>query len=205
MPFEYSITEDRYTFVGEQSRQVLGLEPDKLRTSTDWEALIHPDDRHSKLKECQEAITHRADHECRLRLVRPDGTSVVIHQTMKMVREKDSVPLAVGFMHDITSDARNDAIQNARLAIAEKATSVGFDELIRSLLDEAEILTESEISFFHFVHEDQLHLILQEWSTNTRKMCAIRNSGTHYPLEKAGIWADCVRTGEVVKSQVRRV
>lgn len=66
-------------------------------------------------------------------------------------------------------------------------------ELLRMFLDEAELLTESRIGFYHFVEEDQQTLSLQMWSTNTLRWCAAPGAGTHYPIEQAGVWVDCVR------------
>ena len=47
--------------------------------------------------------------------------------------------------------------------------------------------------FFHFFDEDQQNLTLQAWSTNTlENMCTAQGKGVHYPIEQAGVWADCV-------------
>jgi PAS domain S-box-containing protein len=37
-------------------------------------------------------------------------------------------------------------------------------------------------------------ILLQAWSTNTLKsMCTAREKGSHYGVEEAGVWADCIR------------
>ncbi len=41
---------------------------------------------------------------------------------------------------------------------------------------------------------DQKTLSLQQWSTRTLKeFCRTAGKGLHYPLEQAGVWADCAR------------
>jgi len=82
----------------------------------------------------------------------------------------------------------------ARLRISEFARSHSLDDILQKTLDEAELLTESNIGFFHFMEADQRTLWLQNWSSNTlRSMCTAEGKYSHYPVEQAGIWADCVR------------
>lgn len=84
----------------------------------------------------------------------------------------------------------------ARLRISEFAHVNSLDDILQKTLDEAEALTGSTIGFFHFMEADQKTLWLQNWSSNTLKsMCTAEGKLTHYPVEQAGIWADCVRSG----------
>jgi diguanylate cyclase (GGDEF)-like protein/PAS domain S-box-containing protein len=83
---------------------------------------------------------------------------------------------------------------DARLRISEFSHTHTLDQLLQKTLDEAEALTGSTIGFFHFVEEDQITLWLQNWSTNTLKnMCTADGKHTHYGIDKAGVWVDCVR------------
>jgi len=87
----------------------------------------------------------------------------------------------------------------ARLRISEFAHSNSLDGVLQETLDEAEVLTGSTVGFFHFMEADQKTLWLQNWSSNTLKsMCTAEGKLTHYPVEQAGIWADCVRRREPV-------
>jgi PAS domain S-box-containing protein len=95
---------------------------------------------------------------------------------------------------DVTQARRDEALQAARVRIAEYASTHSLDETIQNTLDEAETLTESAIGFFHFVDEDQESLLLQTWSTNTLATeCSAKGKGSHYPVREAGVWADCLR------------
>ena len=94
---------------------------------------------------------------------------------------------------------RRERVDRARLRILERAPSATLRELLTATLDLAEELTGSQIGFFHFIDDDQTNLWLQAWSTSTvAKMCTAEGAGQHYPLSKAGVWADCVRTGQPV-------
>lgn len=85
-------------------------------------------------------------------------------------------------------------ILEARLRISEFAHAHSLDELLRKTLDEAELLTDSNIGFFHFVEKDQKNLSLQNWSTNTLKnMCTADGKWSHYAIDQAGVWVDCAR------------
>jgi len=66
---------------------------------------------------------------------------------------------------------------------------------LQATLDQAEIISDSRIGFFHFIEEDQVTISLQNWSSNTLKnMCTAEGKGQHYPVDQAGVWAECLRT-----------
>jgi len=70
-------------------------------------------------------------------------------------------------------------------------------ELIEYALEEAVRLTGSKIGYFHFMKPDQQNLDLYTWSKEVWKSCKAESDG-HYPLEKAGVWADAARTRKPV-------
>ena len=75
--------------------------------------------------------------------------------------------------------------------------AVNEEEFIREILEEAVSITKSEVGFFVFVNEDQNSLKLGIWSENTKHFCnAIYEN--HYPIDNAGIWADCLRSNKPV-------
>jgi PAS domain S-box-containing protein len=94
----------------------------------------------------------------------------------------------------IAERERADSIMQVRLRLMQFAVSHTVDELLQATLDEIEALTGSTIGFFHFLDSDQKTLWLQAWSTNTlQNMCKAEGRGSHYNVEQAGVWADCVR------------
>jgi PAS domain S-box-containing protein len=89
---------------------------------------------------------------------------------------------------------REDSIMQARLRLLEFSGAHSVEELLTATLDEVEALTGSSIGFYHVVEADQATLTLQSWSTNTQKsMCTAEGTGKHYPVDQAGVWADCIR------------
>jgi PAS domain S-box-containing protein len=95
---------------------------------------------------------------------------------------------------DITERQRLEETMRFRLALMDYAAAHSLEELIQKTLDEIGTLTGSPIGFYHFVEPDQVTLSLQAWSTRTvKEFCTADGHGRHYPLDQAGVWADCVR------------
>lgn len=103
------------------------------------------------------------------------------------------------FIRDISKRKQSEEVLAARLRLMAFAETSTLAELLRRTLDEAESLTGSQVGFYHFVEPDENTLWLQAWSTNTvEKMCTAEGAGLHYAVEKAGIWAECIRERRAV-------
>jgi PAS domain S-box-containing protein len=103
------------------------------------------------------------------------------------------------FVRDIHQRKRIQGLKKMQLGFSEVMLHGSLDELLRAVLDAAEMLTSSRIGFFHFVDPDQEHIRLQTWSTNTQAhMCRAQGKGRHYPLSQAGVWVDCVKARKPV-------
>ena len=104
-----------------------------------------------------------------------------------------------GVIKDITKQKQMDQVLNTRLHLSDYAHTHSRDEFQQELLDKLELLTESEIGFFHAIDADQNNLILQSWSTNTlEKMCKTNAKGQHYNIDMAGVWVDCFHQRKAV-------
>ena len=90
----------------------------------------------------------------------------------------------------VSEQDRADNIMQVRLQLVDFALEHTVDDLLQKTLDELEDLTDSEVSFFHFLDADQNTLWLQSWSTNTLQyMCKADGKGSHYSVDEAGVWA----------------
>jgi PAS domain S-box-containing protein len=104
--------------------------------------------------------------------------------------------MAYGIMALRTNIAhqRTENIEAARFKISQFSLTHTLDELLQLTLDEVERLTNSQIGFYHFIEADQITISLRMLSTRTlQEMCTAEGKGLHYDLDKAGVWADCVR------------
>jgi hypothetical protein len=66
------------------------------------------------------------------------------------------------------------------------------DEIIQFAIDEGSRLTGSKIGYFHFVNPDQKTIDLKTWSNETLKTCDADEKTSHYPIDEAGVWVDCI-------------
>lgn len=85
----------------------------------------------------------------------------------------------------------------ALLRLTTDAHAMTEAELLRFALEQAESLTCSEIAYVHFVNPDQETLTLGSWSENALRKCNVMQD-SHYPISKAGVWADCFRERRTV-------
>jgi diguanylate cyclase (GGDEF)-like protein/PAS domain S-box-containing protein len=130
-------------------------------------------------------------------IVKPDHSTTWLSVTAApLPLEGHGVVVTYG---DITARKRTEDLLRTRIRLGQFADTHTLDELLQRTLDEAEILTGSQIGFAHFLEEDQKTLVLQTWSTNTLKnMCSADGKGEHYPVGEAGVWVDCVYAREPV-------
>ena len=78
------------------------------------------------------------------------------------------------------------------LNLQTMAQKLSEKELYHYVLDYAVLLTESKIGYLHTVHADQKEIALVAWNDEARKECT-SIADNHYPIDKAGMWADCAR------------
>ncbi len=88
----------------------------------------------------------------------------------------------------------NHPFMDTRQHLIRMAESHCLDDWMTMALDTIEPLTDSTISFLHFVSQDEQSLTLQQWSTRTlTEFCTTPGKHLHYSIDRAGIWADSIR------------
>ena len=83
------------------------------------------------------------------------------------------------------------------LGLYRAGISLTEQEVYDYFLEHAIKITNSKIGFFQIVTADQKIMKLTTWNQEALKSCMIPDE-THYPLEKAGNWADCIRVKKPV-------
>ncbi len=78
------------------------------------------------------------------------------------------------------------------LQLHQTASQMTDRELYDHVLERAVRLTESSIGFFHQVSEDQNSILLTTWNRGALENCTA-NYDSHYPVNTAGNWVDCIR------------
>ncbi len=126
-------------------------------------------------------------------LQRKDGSVIPMYFTatpLTLYGQKYFVGLGI----DISSRKRGELLMQLRLELFDFSTSHTLEELLRETLDRGSELTGSPIAYYHFVNDDQMTISLQTWSTRTlREFCKVQGLETHYPVNAAGVWVDCIR------------
>ncbi len=91
----------------------------------------------------------------------------------------------------------SDTRLNAMFEMSQRAATLDEGDLLQLGIDEAVRLTGSEIGYLHLMNDDQETIRLYRWSAGTERYCT-KIDEAHYPVTKAGIWADTVRTRQPV-------
>lgn len=131
----------------------------------------------------------------------------------EQVQRYDVVPLyeqdgeirrILAVVEDITDRRRaeeehllNEMRLNSLLELSQMAHELSEPEIVQAAVEQAVRLTGSEIGYSHFVNLDQQTIRLVTWSASTMEQCTAVYE-THYPIDQAGVWADCVRLGRPV-------
>ncbi|MDD2856594.1 MAG: PAS domain S-box protein, partial [Desulfuromonadaceae bacterium] len=173
---------------------MLGYSQEELSNKS-WVDLTYPDDLATAEAYFQGVLRGEIDgYQMEKRFIRKDGVIVQTDLSVRCVRNEDGSPRHfVAMIKDITRQKREEKLAAARLYLIEYSLSHTLDELLTETLDQIEDLTGSLIGFFHLLQEDQRTLTLHAWSTRTAKdFCKAEGSGSHYDIEKAGVWVDCI-------------
>lgn len=109
---------DHVEYVSANIREILGYTPDELLDGPDWWAqTLHPDDRERAIREGD--FNHWADDrkQSRYRLMRPDGTSLWVTDSARLLRDAEGRPeRVVGAL----IDAQETVALERRLAESER-------------------------------------------------------------------------------------
>ena len=122
----------------------------------------------------------------------------------KLVPLTNSSDIIAIIQDDSKKQARYRALQIQQqratflLSLPDKSEITEEREFIQNCLAEIETLTESEVSFFHFVHPETLSIEFCTWSQRTMERFCHVNYESHYPVAKAGIWADAIRKKQAI-------
>jgi two-component system CheB/CheR fusion protein len=138
----------------------------------------------------KEVLQKHAKASCEVELCTETAKSLWVHIEAEASPDRGSC-LAV--LVDTTQRRRMDEILRFQVTLMQYAAVYALQELLEKTLDAIGALTGSPIGFYHFVEADQKTLSLQAWSTRTAaEFCSAEGQGSHYAIDKAGVWVDCV-------------
>lgn len=195
--WEWQVADQTMTWT-EETYRIHGLTPEN-RPAHSAELVnlslscYRSEDRPTILAAFRGCIEDGTPYDLSVPFQRTDGRQLWIRTMAEPVYEDGRIVLVRGNIMDITREKRLERLLAARLRLSETSSSLSLDDLLASVLDEAEQLTGSCIGFFHFVNPDQQTLTLQAWSQSTiTHFCEAEGKGMHYPVAEAGVWVDCI-------------
>ncbi|NBC32328.1 MAG: GAF domain-containing protein [Alphaproteobacteria bacterium] len=182
--------------------ELAGL-PIQSLESRSLETLLRPDDRPLLQRVMQWATGYGTPSPLDALCLRPDGTPVPVRvHVSPLPGESGGAPLLAQLLPstrpdlDPPADALSGRRMSGLLKLYQMARAAE-KEVAAFALEEAVELTRSAIGYLHFFDEAEGLLQLTLWSGHTLKFCQAAQD-VHYPLERAGIWADSVRRREPV-------
>lgn len=185
----------KFTYLSSSVKNLYGISPEEgiIDSNLIYKRLYEADLQLLQKTE-NEAIKNVSAFKVEVRIKEPSGEirwSLLISKPKKL---NDGSICFDGIEFIITERKLTENIIHAHLKLNNFSFNHSLHELLQKTLDEVCIITSSPIGFYHFVEADQKTLSLQAWSTSTLKeYCKANGEGLHYNLDKAGVWADCVR------------
>ncbi len=190
----------RFLRVNRKLCDIVGYASEALQALS-FQAITHPHDLGVDLDHIRRMLSGELQqYDLEKRYLHRDGSIVWVHLAVSLVRESEGRPkYFISVVDDITARKQAEALNqlnesrlNSLLALSERASGLSEQDIIVLGLEEAVRLTQSQIGYFHFVNDDQRTLQLFAWSRETLKTCTAAPA-SHYPLDLAGVWADCAR------------
>jgi len=174
--------------------KIYGIDESFQRNVGSWLDIVHPQDR----KDMQaylsnEVIDKKASFDRVYRIIRPDNNQTRwVHGYGDLTLGENREPSTlVGVIQDVTDLTLSGFLKKAQIEITAHAWSLGETELLQLVLHWCEKVTDSQVSFFHFINEDQNTISLAAWSKRTlEEYCHVEQLDEHYPISKAGVWAE---------------
>ncbi len=144
-------------------------------------------------------------HRVPYRFVKKNGE--VMEVLLSAISEKHAdgtVLRSMAVIEDVTErvqgeqrELRKAQLDSILVRLYGESVSLPDREFCDYAMDQAVALTRSTIGFFHKISDDQKEIILTAWNGEALKCCTAAYD-THYPIEMAGNWIDCIRQGRPV-------
>lgn len=173
--------------------EIFGVTPEPDRFFEQFMEHLDPRDIDKLIQSIHDAAAETKQWDFEGRIIKPTGETVWI-KGVSVPEQAGGETVYNGIIVDITERKRTEEVLQMRLQLTQYAETHSLDDLLQQMLDEVCRITDSPIGFYHFVEADQKTLTLQAWSTRTLKeFCTAEGKGLHYSVDKAGVWADCIR------------
>ncbi len=128
-----------------------------------------------------------------------DGHPLTVELTLSPLLGQGKQKKVMGIARDISKRKHTEKLIQIRLGIIEIANAGSFADVLQKTIDEACNLTDSPIGFLHLLSSNENTITQQAWSTRTTsEYCSAEDIDFHFPIDQAGVWAECMQTRAAV-------
>ncbi len=200
--YRYSTTRGNI-YASPQVKNILGITPEQLQKEPElWHDSIHPQDL-PRVNAAIREVGHDERFNLDYRIRTNDGRWCWLNDSAISLHHENDETIIDGLAVDITERKRQEqqrqtneerlqlmlALNNDSVMLSEKAF---FDRAVEIAVK----VTHSQAGYLHKINPDQNTLSLVSWNRETINNCSADHD-SHYPIEKAGLWADSVRQGRI--------
>ncbi|MEW6514660.1 MAG: PAS domain S-box protein [Pseudomonadota bacterium] len=200
--------ESRYFYANRRTLELFGCTQQELTGTADDR--FFPPDTVRRMREIDLRVLAGENTAEEVEAVMPDGirhvywevkSPIYIHNT----RGEKEIWGISGISTDITKHKELEESLTyltrrgqSLLELPKLADALDEQTFMQRGLEMAEELTDSRISFIHFVNDDEEAIELVTWSRRTLETYCRAAFDRHYPISQAGIWAEALRKKQPV-------
>jgi PAS domain S-box-containing protein len=190
----------RWQRVNERLCAITGYSAEELMGMS-FPEITHPEDRKYDWEAFQRVVQGKTpEYRKESRYVRKDGTIVWVNVNAALLQDTAGRPLScLALIEDITERRRTEEelrLNESRLESLLKISqhrSESIQTVLDYALDEAIVLTKSEVGYIYSYDEVTRQFTLNTWSREVMQEGAIAEPQATYQLDQTGIWGEAVR------------
>lgn len=189
----------RLTFVNQAFGRFFLMQPEELLRRT-FTSLFTEEDQPRYQERIDGLCRENPQETFRHRMVLPDGTFRWLRWTNRIILDEGEAVEYQAVGQDVTSVIQAEEAQaflRQRLEALWRASSMadsGWSAVCDHVLAEALSMSSSPYGFYGFLDRDEKVMTLHAWSDMVMKDCRVEDRSLEFPIGKAGVWADAVRT-----------
>ena len=153
---------------------------------------------HSTIDDFEQQIKnlkHNNQNYCvsEIKFIHKSGLPIWIFLSVSKILDRNNTILYfVGQAFEITKRKISEDTMKASLTINKMLDNNSINEIMNYSIETAAQVTNSKIGYFHFLSEDEKIINIQTWTKETKLTCKIPDK-EHLPIDKAGIWIECIK------------
>lgn len=187
----------RFVFVNEAMSRMLGTTREDLIGHTTAE--IHPvyalPSVMSEFEKMRSGVLHFVSN---IPVQRKDG-SIFFADINSSLLELDGQKTLLGVFHDCSDRIRSDEENKLHMLRLQtfltllRMVDASEMDILNYSLKQSLYITKSLYAFIGTLSADESEMIIHSWSEGAMDMCQVRDKPLHFPIDKAGIWGECIR------------